>query len=136
MTIIRATHQTEISAILDRIHDRFFVVEDIVFDPESRCLRIPLSVIDDKGNLSRKIFFLKKLTHDILAAELIIKNVIDYKIEDISQTGKGDINTIVLDEDNLVIKCGLPVTVTIKVSELLLELIVSDKVVGQKSFWN
>ena len=136
MTIIQATQQIEISAILDKIHDRFFAVEDMVFDSENRCLRIPLSVIDDKGNLSKKIFFLKKLTHNILAAELIIKNVIDYKVEDKSQTGKGDINTIILDGDNLVIKCGIPVTVTIKISELLLELVVSDKVVGQKSFWN
>lgn len=64
---IKVMKPTEISTILNKVHDRFFIIEDIIFDHDDQYLKITISVIDDEGHLSRKYFFIKQWIHNIFS---------------------------------------------------------------------
>lgn len=127
----------DIDTILDYIHDRFFEIDQITFDKESQRLRIPISIISTEGRITGKILWLiKQRTHLVVSAALLIHEVVDYELLDEAKTGEGDINTILFDGDTVIIECGLPVTIRIKVVRLHLELEITDETVGEKKFFS
>ena len=127
----------DIDKILEYVHDRHFEIDKIFFDKEKKCLNIPISVIDTEGQLSFKFLWMKKWIHPVKLANLVIHNTIAYKFIDEARVGRGDINTIVLENNTtVVIKCGVPVSIRVEISEFLLDLIISDKVIGQKKYFS
>lgn len=64
---------------------------------------------------------------------MIIRNVKDYKLKDDASIGEGNINTIAVENSMITVKCSVPVVLTIAISELDIELEMSEKVVKTKS---
>jgi hypothetical protein len=122
----------EIGSILDYVHDRSFEIEEISFDKAKQILSIPLTVISEESEIVRKILFLKITAHPVLKAELLIYSTVDYTLTDDAQIGRGNINIIESKEGTVVVRCGIPVTIRVQVSEFHVELIISDQVVGKK----
>jgi hypothetical protein len=130
---IQATEAKQIGAILDFVHDRSFEPSKIRFDEKSKVLSIPLTVISDEVRGARKIFVLRTWKHPVVEATLLIKNVISYSVKDDAQIDEGIINTIVLENGEVVIKCSVPVTVRAAVSHPEIVLSLSDTVVSSKT---
>ncbi len=117
-----------IETIVEHVHDRFFWLNKISFSEADKTFRIPTSILSNE-TIVKKRFILSKRKVDILPAELLVRNVRDYKLVDEAGTGVGDIDRIFLkDETTLCIKCGLPVYIDLHVSGISLELNVSDQV--------
>ena len=136
MKHFEARNASALSEILNRVHDRFFDLEEIVFDETQKILWIPITVIGEESSVSRNMFLVKVHTHPICAANLIIHTVSRFEIVDQAETGQGNINTIGMDGDSVIIECGLPVTITAKVNEFHLTLNVSDQVLGYKRYYS
>ena len=118
----------DIEKIVEHLHDRFFWLDKILFSDADKTFRIPTSILSDETILKRRLMFSKRKV-DILPAELLVRNVLNYKLVDEAGIGVGDINRIFLkDETTLCIKCGLPVYIDIHVSGISLELNTSDQV--------
>ena len=126
----------DVGVILDYVHDRFFAIEKVVIDQERQQLTIPISIICIGSRVSGKILWLERRTHLIKSAAILIHNVVSYELVDEAGVGQGDINTILFDGENVIIECGLPVTINIKVSNLHLELEITDNIVGEKTYFS
>ncbi len=117
-----------IEIIVEYLHDRFFWLDKISYSDADKTFRIPTSILGNE-TIIKKRFILSRRKIDILPAELLVRNVRDYKLVDEAGIGVGDINRIFLkDEATLCIKCGLPVFIDIHVSDISLELNTSDQV--------
>lgn len=117
-----------IDKIVEHLHDRFFWLDKISFSDTDKTLKIPTSILSEETIVKKRLIFSKRKV-DILPAELLVRNVRDYKLVDEAGIRVGDINRIFLkDETTLCIKCGLPAHIDIHVSEISLELNASDQV--------
>jgi hypothetical protein len=123
-----------INIILDHLHDRNFLFDEIVFDSEKGSLKIPITVLGEE-EIDGKLLFIKRRKMKVYDAELLIYNVLKYELVDNAKIGLADISTVYVDGDNLIIKSGLPVTMVIRISMLHLELIVTDNIVSEFTYY-
>ena len=100
MKLYEARSASDLGEIINRVHDRCFELEEVVYDETQNILRIPIAVIDKEISASRNIFLVKVHTHPICAANLIIHTVSRFEIVDQAKTGQGDINTIDMEGDS------------------------------------
>ena len=134
MQKIVAKSAREIGTILDYVHDRVFRLSEVQFDKESSTLSIPLTVISDEVTDQKKFWlFINTWKIPVVEATLLIKNARDYSVKDEAQINQGDVNTITKKDDHVVIKCGLPVEIQVKVTALEIELAMSDTITSQKT---
>lgn len=133
---IVVTNIQEVGKILDYVHDRRFQLSHIKVDKEKATLTIPLTVVSDIPIDRKNFLFLKTWKNPVVESELIIKNIINYAIKDEAQVGEADINIITKENNSILIKCGLPVEIKVKVTSVEIELIMSDKVVDKISFFS
>ncbi len=133
MRSIKVTDAKNIGMILDYVHDRTFEPSKVRLDEKSRMLLIPLTVISDEARNLKKVWFVKTWENPIVEATLLIKNATNYSVEDEAQIDQGIINTIIQQGDKVLIKCSVPVEISVKVGELELELVLSDTVASKKS---
>ena len=133
MKRIVATNVRDIGKILDFVHDRIFTLSKIQFDKGAQTLSIPLTVISDEPRDLKRFLFVKTWKNPVVESTLLIKNARDYSVKDEAQINQGDVNTITKEDDYVVIKCGLPVEIRVKVTALELELAMSDTIASQKT---
>jgi len=134
MQRIVAKNVQEIGTILDYVHDRVFRLSEVRLDKESSTLSIPLTVISDEVTDQKKFFlFVKTWKNPVVESMLLIKNACGYSVKDEAQINQGDVNIITKDDDYVVIKCGLPVEIRVKVTALEIELTMSDTITSQKT---
>jgi hypothetical protein len=131
----KATDNDQLKEILDMVHDRPFEIDNVYFDENNRCLKIPLTIIEKEGEIERNLFFLKVWRHNIVAAELIIHNVISHEITDKALVGIGEIDTIEQNNNSVEIQCNVPVTIKIRVEKSMITLVISDDVVSKKNYY-
>jgi len=124
----------DIGAVLDYVHDRHFNIEEVSFDKTQQLLRIPLTVISSESETAHRVLFLKVRVHPVLRAHLVIHKVTEYDLIDDAGVGRGDINTITVEDGTVSIKCGLPIVIKAKVLEFHIELVITDEVMGKKKF--
>ena len=106
MKHITASKASDLSEILDFVHDRAYELDRIAFDRDARELRIPIK-LNDEG----------------LVCTLIIRAAQDYSVVDKAEIGEGDINTIVFSEGKVLIKGAIPVDITVRVDQFDVELV-------------
>jgi hypothetical protein len=126
----------KITTIVDYIHDRGFDIDKISFDKKTNRLEFLTTVVDPEEYTEKRFLFLRKKTCKVFEAKLIFFNVVSYEIVDDAQVGKGDFNEILLEGDSVVVTCGLPVYIRIKISKLYIELIITNKIVGYKNYFD
>lgn len=131
MRTIRVTDIDDIGAILDLVHDRYFELDKLSFDETEKRLAIPLAVITEYREKKRRSIFGYHWVNPIVEAELVIRNAMAYSIEDEAQIGEADINTISQEGDYVVVDCGVPVTIRVRVSSIYIECNLTDRVVGE-----
>jgi hypothetical protein len=124
----------DIEHILDRIHDRHFVFDEIIFDKVKRTLQISITVLGEEETVGQ-LLFLKKHRMKVFEAILKIHNVQDYDVIDKAQIGGAGINTLYVDDHDLIIECGIPVTIRIRIATLSIELIVTDNIVSEFDYY-
>jgi len=130
---IKITRASDIGQILDYVHDRIFQLSDINFDKERATLSIPLTVVTDVLTDRKDYFFVKTWKNPVVQSGLIISNVKDYMLKDEAEIGEANINTIVEEDGCVVIKCSVPVEIRAAVSELDIELQMTDEVIEKIS---
>lgn len=77
MKVLRARSEKDLSPILDYVHDRSYEIERLIFDSQSKELRIP-------------VYFGSKECEGVL----VVKSALRFEIRDEAKIGEGDINTI------------------------------------------
>ncbi len=129
---IIVTSSLELDRVLDYVHDRYFDLDAIKYDRSTNDFCIPLTVISER-TLNQEVFaFWRKWKNPIYDAKLIVSNVLEVNIKDDAQIGEADINRIHVVNEKLVIECGIPVKISLVISELKMILRISDTVVGHR----
>lgn len=137
MRTIRAKSPGEFPRLLDYIHDRKFQLDDLRYEEETQRLCIPLTVIcQETLGPSERSWLLLRRRYPVSRAELIVEHVEEHVVVDQAQIGAADVNEISSSEDEVVITCGVPVTIRARVSALDVRLEISDDVVGEKSYYS
>lgn len=129
----------EIGKILDCIHDKWFNIEDIIFNPQLSSLEIKF----DRENIEAKkivkqLLFFRKWRLPVIKSKLIINNVLNYKIEDKAYIGGSDFNEIKYKENEgkIIITCGVPFEIQIDVKEFRIELEDTSNIIKEKEYWS
>lgn len=133
MIKIKATNAKDIGSILDYVHDRIFQLSDIEFDGEKSILCIPLTVITEDIIDQKSYFLLYTWKHAVVKSNLVVRHVTDFELKDEAKIGEANINTIVIEDGTVMIKCSMPVEIKARVSSLEIDLVLSDRVVGKVS---
>jgi hypothetical protein len=133
MKNITVTDAKKIGTILDYVHDRTFELSKVRFDEKSRTLSIPLTVISDEMKDLKKVLFVRTWKNPVVKATLLIKNATNFSVKDEAQIDQGIINTIAQEGSRVLIKCSVPVEISVEVARLELELVFSDTITSQKS---
>lgn len=132
MEKLHISNSQELEDLLNFVHDRNFDLEEIHFDELHNILKIPLTVFSDsqnKGHKEKRWWGKSTLKFPLFQAELLFKNVRSFEILDEAKTGEGNINTISFEGGKIKIKGGLPVEININVTQLEIELNVTDTIV-------
>ena len=133
MKSIKISAVREIGRILDYVHDRSFELSDVKYDNSTGILSIPLTVIIELV-IDHKVFFLfHTWNNPIVKADLVVRNVTAYEIIDNAEIGVGIINTITLKDHVIRINSSVPVRIEAEISELCIELKLSNTTVGKVS---
>lgn len=130
-----ASRSEDLARINELIHDRFFEIARINYDEKAKVVSIPISVICPEGVVVRKVLFLSQWQHPVVAAILMIQNVEGFSLSDKAQIGEADITKLDYRSGELVIECGVDVTVRMRVSALKVALEISDDVVSTKRYF-
>ena len=125
--LIEVNELEDIDELLDSIHDRFYQPSKIDHDSGGCCLNIPITVVDETPVLKKRGFLKSKWSFNVYKAILIVNDVINYSVNDDAEIDEADINTIEYENNVIVIKGSIPVSLTIKVSSLCMRLEVSDE---------
>ena len=131
MENIRVSAMGEIERILEYVHDQSFEISEVKHDKSSRTLSIPIPTYSRNWRVIKRILFLNILESPIFQAVLVFHNVSDFAISDRADIGQADINIFLHENDSLIIKCGLPVEINMKVKSIDIELIISDEIVSR-----
>ncbi len=121
-TDILIKDESEFDLLLDRTHDRLFVLSNMKMS--GGVLEIPLSILGQRNDVVAKKLFKKVWENDVYRAVLLINNVTNYIVNDRAQTDQCDISQLSYKDNKLVIESCLPVTIEIEVTalELVLEI--------------
>jgi len=108
------TSAIQLGDLLNLVHDRWFNVEQVVFDKEQKTVAL---------HLERKKAELVGSSKDGIG--LLIKNVESLTINDTEKVRDYDVNKIKFDaaSGRLIITGGIPITIEVKVTALNIELV-------------
>lgn len=108
------TSTTQLSDLLNLVHDRWFNVERVVSDKEQKTVAF---------HLERKKANLANGSKD--GIRLLIKNVKALTINDTEKVRDYDVNEVKFDavSGRLIITGGIPITIEVKVTALNIELV-------------
>ena len=116
----------ELVRLVDILHDRDYDLENLTYNAATGHVTISTSVVDEEPCDDKSSFFWKR-KYSVRKAVLDISNVLEFVVADRAEIGIGDFNTISVEGDAIVIKGSLPVTLTAKVSSLLVTLEITDQ---------
>jgi hypothetical protein len=116
------------------IHDKHFSLEKIQLNGNDLIVPfIDYIEIFDRKNIIKKVLIFQKYQYELYKATLIFKNVKNYEIEDTERIDTYDINEMFYNDGIIQIKTNVPLTFTIYVDKLEIQLIVEK--CGEKTSW-
>ena len=133
--ITRIHDPKELHRIVERIHDCWFDVEDVVLDKETSTLSIRYEKESQHGTVEKRIFFLiRKERIPIYECFLKIGNVKKYDIRDKQQVGKYDFNDIRYNPElkRITIRTGVPIGLEIDIDRLEVLVEETEKIVDER----
>lgn len=133
MDLIRASNESELNKILDFVHDRIFDLSDIIFDEVEGVVTIPLTIILDEKVEQKKTLIVKRWKCPVVAANLIVKNVISIDVDDKDQIGQGCINNFTCTDSEIIINNSVPVIIRMNVSSFEMIMEITDHVQEMKA---
>jgi hypothetical protein len=125
MRTLRASHQGELSGILDYVHDRNYELSKVEHNARDKTLTIPVMLRSTKKS-ERKSWFLFGRRETATQGMLVVKKALGFKVVDNARIGQGDINTIELDGNKVIVKGGIPVNLLVDVEGFDIELVLPD----------
>lgn len=137
MKIILFKSKDDISRINDLIHDMNFNIDELIFDKNEMKLSIPWFILDeDKIIMEKKGFLFNKYRIPIIKAHLIIKNVKNFILTDTEKITYYSFNEILYDikMNKISILSSVPLKFEIFVNEFLIEIIITNEIVKEKTY--
>jgi len=140
LTALQVTTPENLNSLNNLIHDEWFDVDEIQYDPEQGIVELPYRRKFHGGparTIRNWLFYTVKEV-DVIQSRLRIYNVNDYSIRDRAHTGSYSFNVAEYNQDTsaLLLRCDPNLELKMKVSELLIE---SDdlEIAGQSriSYW-
>ena len=128
MENIRIKDMEEIERILECVHDQFFDMDEIKYDKLSGTVSIQIPAYTRESKVVKRILFINIWESTNFQSVLVFHNVTDLEISDRAEIGEADINIIVQENDWLIVKCGIPVEIKMRVESVDIELIISDEI--------
>lgn len=113
MTAMEIRNPEELSALLDVLHDRFYDLGSVSYDPTTRILTLQTSVVDEEPRDGR---------HNVYKAFLRILECDSYRVSDSAEVGEGDFKQIAFGNGVVVISGSLPVKLSAVVAQMHLRL--------------
>ncbi len=134
MKKISITDIERIGEILDYVHDRYFDLDTIQFNQDKQTFLIPLSVELGEKRIRQEIkfFIFQMWGSPVVKTELVFKNVTAFTMKDEAEIGEADINIIYQKDNQLIIECGIPVTIKLDVTACEIDCIISDTVIDEE----
>jgi hypothetical protein len=126
----------QIPVILDVIHDCWFDVDDLLFNPETSILSIKFRrEIWDQRRLLKKIWLWKKVEIPIFECFLKFHHVKSYTVNDTERVGMYDFNELEYDpkSQRISITTGVPIDVEIMVENFEICVEVTDTITELKT---
>ena len=126
----------QMSTILDLIHDCWFDVNTITYEPEALTLSLWFGrEMPDRSRVIEKRFLLKKKEVPVAECFLKIRHVTDYSIRDTEQVGVYDLNEIEYDPNlkRIRITTGVPLDIQMTVERFEIEVEETDNIIETKT---
>ncbi|MDD5224321.1 MAG: hypothetical protein PHE84_10035 [bacterium] len=124
-----------LNLLRDYIQGRSVVLDQVRFDQYKKSIDIPLTVIEKGGFIARDFLLVKKWEHHVVSACLYIYNAQACGIADDEKKGAGTINSISFKNDIITISFVEEITIKVTVSNLFMELSVTENEVGRKCYY-
>jgi len=112
------TNPKQLSTLIDKIHDCWFSVDDIVFYEDTSVLEIKFArEVLEKKKVVGRILFLKRVQVPFFESFLRIHHVEAYKIDDKEKVGTYDFNKLeyIPAKQEVSVSTGVPIEITAKV---------------------
>jgi len=109
-------------------------LDQISFDKQAQSLDIPLAVIERGGHVLRNFLIFKKWEHPVVSARLHIYNARNCGIVDDARKGAGAIHYVSFKNDIITISFREEIAVKVTVSNLFMELSITDNQVGRERY--
>jgi hypothetical protein len=125
LKLLRVTTLEQINNLNDLIHDEWFDVDQIQYDPKNKKVMLPYRRKFHNGpeKTIRNWLIYKLKEKDVVRSELRIHNVINFQIDDQAQLGRYTFNVAEYDPkiSKLLIHCDPSLKIQFEVTELQIE---------------
>lgn len=113
----------EFPKLLDLMHDEFFSLEDVRFDPQGHLVEVPYRRIfhEDPGRVIRNWLIFRTHEVDVIRSMLTVRHVQDWSFVDKAQVGTYSFNTLSYDQGVLLIECCPVLELRMVVTKLEIE---------------
>lgn len=125
----------DLNRLRDYLQGRSVVLDQVKFDKYKHSIDIPVTVVEEGGYVVRNFLLIKKWEHHVVSACLYIFNVKSCGIADDEQKGAGTINSISYKNDIITISFMEEITIKVTVSNLFMELSITENVVDFKRYF-
>ena len=120
---VKIADLSEFPNLLDLIHDEFFNLEDVRFDPQGHLVEVPYRRVfhEDPGRVIRNWLIFRTHEVDVIRSVLTVHHVQDYSFVDKAQIGRYSFNTLSYDHGVLLIECCPVLELRMVVTKLEIE---------------
>lgn len=126
----------QIPAVLDVIHDCWFNIDDILFNPETSVLSIKFKrEMTNRSRVIKKLWVLKKIEMPLVECFLKFHHVKSYTIKDTEQVGFYNFTDLEYEPETrlLSIITGVPINIEIVVENFEICVEVTDTITEMKT---
>lgn len=119
----------------DVIHDSWFELEDLTFEPKTSTLSIKFTRLSvESSRMLNQGWLLKRWEIPIIDCYLHVHNVENYEIRDTEKVGTYNFNDLEYDPNRkqITITTGIPIGIQITVREVEVVVVETDNIVGVK----
>lgn len=127
---------SEIDIINDAIHDCWFDVAKILVDYEASEFKLIYEKeVEEKSEVIRNFYLMRKVKIPIIECNLSIKNVSECNIQDSENVERYDLTRIDCNNSlgEVTITTGVPILINLKVDSILISIELTDRIIGYKT---
>ena len=134
---IEVRSAADLPGLLDVIHDEWIDLDHPAFGLRDGVVVLPFRYLSPARTVLMRLGAVKRIRRSWLRGWLQAQSAESIEVIDRAGIGEADVNTIAFDARtaNVIVECGVPVVIRIKVTELRLDAKPSAEVVSTSDSW-